>query len=137
VEVEKRAEAEGRTLESVLQEYSERLKQSDYPGPDCFLPDEIMEYAEGVLPEARLLHAENCRGCATLLAASKPVEGAVRGILDALAQEESETSRVPALVPALAVTGAGYWVPLLKSWVALAVLPSAVLITAYLYFRRL
>ena len=135
VEAEKRAEAEGRSLESVLQEYSERLKRSDYPGPHCFLPDEIMEYAQGALPEERLLHAEKCPGCATLLGASKPVEGAVRGILDALAEEESGRSVEPVLVPALAASGAGRWVPVLKSWLPLALLPGVVLVVAYLYFR--
>jgi hypothetical protein len=50
VEIERRTEAEGRPVESVLEEYSKRLQQSTYPTAACFLPDEVAEYVDGILP---------------------------------------------------------------------------------------
>src|SRR5208283_734030 len=86
---ERQAQAESRTVESVLEEYSTRLRQSTYPGEKCFLPDEVAEYVHGILPEERLSHAEGCAACATLLAASVPVEDAANALV---AEAKSSTA---------------------------------------------
>jgi hypothetical protein len=130
IEAERQARAENRTVESVLEEYASRMQSSTYPGPECFLPDEIAEYVEGVLPSERLKHAEACSGCKVLLAGSFPPEDGASKLL-AYFESRSSLSNASADSNIREVTPAAdlsrYRTALLKSWVA-AVLPPAILL---------
>lgn len=137
VEIERRAEAEGRTVESLLEEYSRRLQQSTYPTAACFLPDEVAEYADGILPLERLEHASACAPCATLLAAAVPAEAAARDLVETLRLAPARnpdmdewpiaaaTSKWPAFDFAVA-----------SRWAATVLVPAFVLIAMYLGFLK-
>lgn len=105
IEIENRAVAENRTVESLLEECSQRLRQSTYPTADCLLPDEVAEYAAGTLALERLEHAETCNACATLVAAAMPSEDAARDLVDALRagspleEQVEETEQTPIAAP--------------------------------------
>jgi len=137
VEAEKRAETEGRSLESVLDEFRERLTRSSYPGPNCFLPDDILEYADGALSADRLVHAETCAACATLLESSRSLERAEKEIREAIRQRvDPDLVPEPVFAAAPASSGRRRWVSVMENWAAVVLLPALVLLGAYIYFWR-
>ncbi|MGB7283338.1 MAG: hypothetical protein WBE13_13830 [Candidatus Acidiferrum sp.] len=70
---EMRSAEKGISTEQLLATYSERLRNSSYPTPDCLTTDEVQACASGNLLSAdRLGHAEACEGCQNLLEAIQP-----------------------------------------------------------------
>ena len=135
VEIERRAEAEGRPVESVLEEYSKRLQQSTYPTAACFLPDEVAEYVDGILPLDRLEHASACVPCATLLAAAVPTETAARDLVETLSLTPV---RKPAIDELTVAAASGKWAAfdfvVASRWAATVLVPAVALIAMYLAF---
>ena len=84
IEVERRAQMENRSVQDVLVEYTEQLHRSTYPGPNCFLPDELSEFIDTGLSEERLRHAKGCPSCATLLSMSRPLDDAAAALLSTI-----------------------------------------------------
>jgi hypothetical protein len=138
LEIEDRAVTENRTVDSLLKEYRNRLRQSTYPTPACLLPDEVVAYSEGVLPMERLQHADTCNACATLLA------GAVPG--DEAAGEFVDTLRTPAPIgveveqqrmPAAAARWPGFDWGFAERSAGAVVIPAVTLIAIYVLSLRL
>ncbi len=68
-----RGAAKGMSTDQLLATYSERLRNSNYPTPECLTPDEVQACVSGGLLSAeRIQHAENCEGCRSLLNAVEP-----------------------------------------------------------------
>jgi hypothetical protein len=132
-EAEQRAHREGRTLESVLAEYAERLTRSTYPGPQCFLPDEITEYVEGTLSVERSLHADDCPGCTILLRMSKPEERAREALHDAMRVAGTETPFEMEVAASSRAAKATAWIPAIENWAGAVLVPGFALAVASLY----
>ncbi len=68
-----RGAAKGMSTDQLLATYSERLRNSNYPTPECLTPDEVQACVSGGLLSAeRIQHAETCEGCRSLLNAVEP-----------------------------------------------------------------
>jgi len=68
-----RGAAKGMSTDQLLATYSERLRNSNYPTPECLTPDEVQACVSGGLLSAeRIQHAEICEGCRSLLNAVEP-----------------------------------------------------------------
>ncbi len=133
VEIEGRAATEGRTVESLLEEYSGRLRQSTYPTPACLLPDEVVEYADGTLPLERLEHANTCNACATLLAAALPSDEAARDLIETLRATSpiyDESEQVPVAAAAASIK-LPFDLGFVERWAGVAFVPAIVLIAMY------
>ncbi len=58
----------GITVQEVLDSAMDPVLNPTYPGPDCYLPDEVLDYQRtGELPKDRLRHRQECWQCAALL----------------------------------------------------------------------
>lgn len=80
---DRRAELEGSSPETILQQYSQRLADSNYPTDDCLTPEEVVDLNElGRLPDERLAHVNNCNACSTLLIALLPSEKIVGDFIE-------------------------------------------------------
>jgi hypothetical protein len=135
VEAERRAEEENRTVESILEEYSNRLRQATYPGPDCFRPDEVAEYAEGGLSPDRRKHANTCTACFTLLTAAMPVEAAADDLVAALnLVDRNQDLYEPAA--AASPTRHASAIMIAKTWAGVVLLPTVALLATYLLSFR-
>lgn len=78
-----RGAAKGISTEQLLATYSERLRNSSYPTPECLTPDEVQACVSGGLLSAdRLQHAENCEGCRNLLNAVQPAPEVVVELME-------------------------------------------------------
>lgn len=70
---EVRGSEKGMSAQQLLATYSERLRNSRYPTPDCLTPDEVQACVSGNLLAAdRIQHAESCEGCRNLFKAIQP-----------------------------------------------------------------
>jgi len=68
-----RGAANGMSTDQLLATYSERLRNSSYPTPECLTSNEVQACVSGgVLSAERLQHAESCEGCRNLLNAVEP-----------------------------------------------------------------
>ena len=139
VEIERRAAAEGRTVESVLEEYSRRLEQSTYPTRDCFLPDEVAEYANHALSADRLAHANACAPCATLLASAVPSDRAARELVEAIRSMPSFVE--DGFEDLTAATATNNWpafnLAAAKRWAGVVLVPVFALTLMYFTFLRM
>jgi hypothetical protein len=80
---ESRASALGISSEQLLTTYSERLRSSDYPTPDCLNPDEIQLYTGGSeLDQEQKEHVSACAPCRNLLQAAKPSQEVVDSLME-------------------------------------------------------
>jgi hypothetical protein len=125
--MERRAHRLGKTVEQLLAEDGVALRQSCYPGPECLNPYEVERFFVDLSPD-RAAHVEECPMCAALLDAAQPSEDAfAQFIRDAKAAEPEPSAEIaqnpvrrplidvlsveiPALVAALGVLAAGFWV---------------------------
>jgi 3,4-dihydroxy-2-butanone 4-phosphate synthase len=81
---ESRAKSTGISANQLLATYSERLRNSKYPTPECLTPGEIEAGIQGAsLAPERRKHIESCEGCKALLEAAEPPEN----VLVELAEE--------------------------------------------------
>jgi hypothetical protein len=69
---EELARQRGTDAQEILRRNREAVRSSDYPGPDCLVPEEIESFfADSVgMEEERAEHARNCAGCSALLASA-------------------------------------------------------------------
>jgi hypothetical protein len=130
VEIETRAATEHRTVDSLLEEYRNRLQQSTYPTPACLLVDEVAAYAEGTLPLERLQHADTCHACATLLTGSVPTDEAASEFVDALRTPLPVETEEP-LTAAAAAKWPGFNWGFVERWAGAVVIPAVALIAMY------
>jgi hypothetical protein len=80
---ESRAQSSGMSTNQLLAVYSERLRNSKYPTPECLTPDEIQEWVLGVLLSSeRQQHLDTCEGCRNLLGAAEPTEPVVVELME-------------------------------------------------------
>lgn len=105
-----RAGREGTSPEAVLRELLGNLGQNTYPTPGCLTPDEIRslgrtETSGETLSEERLAHAEACRPCAALLAASTASEQRVEHFKRQMDLVFAEASLAVNTAPALPLRG--------------------------------
>ena len=67
----RKAERLGKTVEEVLEDDLEAMRNSNYPGPDCLNPGEADRYlSQQYSPEQNKLvedHLEKCEGCKSLI----------------------------------------------------------------------
>ena len=78
-----RGAAKGISTDQLLATYSERLRNSSYPTPECLTPDEVQTCVSGgLLSSDRLEHAENCEGCRNLLGAVEPAPEVVMELME-------------------------------------------------------
>lgn len=137
LEIERRAAAEGRTVAAVLQEYSAKLQRSTYPTPDCFLPDEVSEYATGALGADRLAHANVCTPCATLLASAVPSDTVAQEFVDVIRSVRSAADETEELAVAAPTRWPAFDLAAAKRWAGVVVVPILALTLMYLTFLRL
>jgi hypothetical protein len=78
------------------------LMKTNYPSPDCLLPDEVVAYiSDGGLQGKRLEHLANCKACTALVASALPV----RSLIDpsafdgALSTGQRPVSQTPKFTP--------------------------------------
>lgn len=79
------AKETGQSLKAVLDDDVAAMQRSEYPGPQCLSPGEILACSQGnQLPEARQHHLEHCRKCASLLTtiAAAPVPNVAKAVLE-------------------------------------------------------
>jgi hypothetical protein len=133
VEIEDRAATEHRTVDSLLEEYRNRLQQSTYPTPACLLVDEVAAYAEGALTLERLQHANTCQACATLLAGSIPSDDAAAEFVDALRTPLPVETEEP-MTAAAAAKWPGFNWGFVERWAGAAGIPAVALSAMYLIF---
>ncbi len=131
VEIEARAATERRTVDSLLEEYRNRLQQSTYPTPACLLVDEVAAYAEGELPLERLQHANTCQACATLLIGAVPTDEAAGEFVDALRTPPPVETEEP-LTSTAGAKWPGFNWGLVERWGGAVVIPSVTLIAMYI-----
>ncbi len=78
-----RGAAKGISTDQLLASYSERLRNFNYPTPECLIPDDVQACVSGeLLSTDRLQHAENCEGCRNLLGAVQPAPGVVVELME-------------------------------------------------------
>jgi len=86
---EKRASESGQTVDELLIADRKRLRESNYPGPECFEPHELELYVNGKLSSERIAHTKNCPSCTGLLRVALPSDallGKLVGEIQKLAQ---------------------------------------------------
>src|SRR5262245_5297980 len=79
--VEKRAFDSGKTVDELLIADRKRLRESNYPGPECFEPHEVEQYANGELSQDRIAHMDDCPSCTGLLRVAVPSEDRLSGLV--------------------------------------------------------
>jgi len=67
-----RAREMGISSDQLLSQYSEALKSSTYPTPQCLTPEEVEPCTKGALSEDRLKHVSGCEPCRELLSGAEP-----------------------------------------------------------------
>jgi hypothetical protein len=71
--IEKRSEESGLSPIEVLEQELNTDDDNPYPGPDCLLPHEFVQFLEtGALPEDRAKHLNSCDPCGALVVAMRP-----------------------------------------------------------------
>lgn len=63
----KRAQKSGQSIKDVVIDDINRLRRSSYPGPECFEAHELDEWSQGHLDPGRLIHADSCANCASMI----------------------------------------------------------------------
>ena len=80
---ETRSAKMGIPTRQLLATYSERLKNSSYPTPDCLTTDEIQACVSGnLLTSDRIRHAESCEGCQSVFEAIQPSPAVVFELME-------------------------------------------------------
>jgi hypothetical protein len=77
-----RSAEQGISAEQLLATYSERLRNSSYPTPECLTTEEVQALVLGKLDEDRIQHVQNCDGCRSLLRAVEPSPEVVLDLLE-------------------------------------------------------
>lgn len=133
IEAEREAKERNVSLENVLDEYQERLNLSNYPGPDCLLPDEVEELVFGEASPARLKHLEVCPGCSALLAASRKTEEAAEEavkVMKAAVGSREVAPSAPFERAEREINESAREIQVFESWVALVAPPVLLLFLA-------
>jgi hypothetical protein len=102
---EREAKRRGVSVGELLRQQTERLRASDYPGPDCLDPDDVEQAVLKGLTPVQQNHLGNCQYCATLVALSSqeadppgvPVGRFGAGLLDQIQALEGRNDRRTAL----------------------------------------
>ena len=79
-----RAREMGISPEQLLSKYSEALKTSTYPTPQCLTPEEVESCTNGALAEDRLKHVSDCKPCGELLTAVEPTNERFKELMEEL-----------------------------------------------------
>jgi len=102
---EREAQRLGVPVNELLRQQTERLRASDYPGPDCLDPEDVEQVVLKGPTTVQKNHLDKCQGCATLVTLSRqdadapaiPVGGFGFGLLDQIQTLESRNDRRAAL----------------------------------------
>lgn len=71
------------SYEKLLNEYSERLINSNYPTPDCLTPQEVQNYSNGTeLSSEQQDHISACEPCRNLLVAVRPTSEVLAPLME-------------------------------------------------------
>jgi len=106
----------GLTAREYLDQQVYRLRNSEFPTPECITPDEVMEYTLGEFPQCRGEHVKGCSFCAAMLRSVPPDPG----LLEEFRQRAREVAEA---VPRVQ-EGARAWY---SAWLRPAVVSVAVL----------
>jgi hypothetical protein len=79
---ERHAARLGKTVEEFTFEIRKRLRESNYPGPDCLEPYEVELYVNGKLADDRVRHTNQCVHCEALLKSTEPAPESLAEVLE-------------------------------------------------------
>jgi len=95
----RRAARSGKSIDEVLFEDRARLRQSRYPGPECYQPYEVEQYFLGSLKPERMAHTNTCAACSVLVQAAMPDAARAESIVEEVREMAEAISRATAAEP--------------------------------------